>query len=130
MTFFEPEDVDRVEDMIQHIHRPAPSLWATDFARGNVDVFVVLLLSRLNALEELDLRFGYLHRAFLLHLCYAISSFPALSSNESHLFISAASTLRSTRPIPPAGSGPTLTFYALFCISRQSINSTPSSWSP
>lgn len=34
--------------------------------RGNIDVFVALLVGRLQAIEHLDLSFGYLHRAVFL----------------------------------------------------------------
>ena len=40
--------------------------WIQEFKRGNIDVFVALLLSQLPALENLNLGYGYLHRATFL----------------------------------------------------------------
>jgi hypothetical protein len=63
------------------------SSWMQELKRGNIDVFVALLLSQLPALENLDLGYGYLHRAtfipkMLCHLAFyrPTSFFPNLAS--------------------------------------------------
>jgi hypothetical protein len=60
---FSPSDVQIVENILHVIYRPVLSIWLREFVRGNVDVIVALLLSRLNSLATLDIGYAYIYHA-------------------------------------------------------------------
>lgn len=86
-TFSETE-MHEVQQLVKNIYRPSPSIWLREFARGNVDVLVALLLSRMNALVSLKLGFYYVYHsqfipAILRHMAIDRSgacAFPILES--------------------------------------------------
>jgi hypothetical protein len=67
-TMLEDNNLKKIAAVVCGVAIPGhPSnSWMQELKRGNADVFVALLLSRLPALEKLDLGFGYLHRATFL----------------------------------------------------------------
>jgi hypothetical protein len=67
-TMLEDDSLKKVAAAVCGVALPGhpSSSWMQEYKRGNVDIFVALLLSQLPALEKLDLGFGYLHRATFL----------------------------------------------------------------
>jgi hypothetical protein len=64
-TKLEDDYLTKVAAAVDGIQIPGHpfSSWMQEFRRGNVDVFVALLLHKLPFLEKLDLGYGYLHLA-------------------------------------------------------------------
>jgi hypothetical protein len=74
--------------LIENMAASGPLEWKTEFDRGNVDLFVALIVYRTQTIEQLDLGFGFLHHATFLprffrqlnHACKASDIYPQLTS--------------------------------------------------
>lgn len=89
-TFFTPGEIQAIHDLVSYttVCEAYKRDAVQEFNRGNVDVMVALILQHTQAIEHLDLGFGYLQHAefvprtfqYLMNCTTAIAPYPHLTS--------------------------------------------------
>ncbi|KAF2133728.1 hypothetical protein P153DRAFT_362808 [Dothidotthia symphoricarpi CBS 119687] len=109
---FKREDEWRVEDCVSQIYNARIKEWMSEFDRGNIDVVVALILGQLQALEQLDLGFGFVQRSRFVPQLFRHYTVNHRSLVPYRLLVSA--NLALDGPRSPQGFWSDLDLYRLF----------------